>query len=200
MQSTDEQGLRELNIYTQYQDIIAGFIAELEVRDVEYPIEIFNEIRSIFTHLSRYKIQNKNKDLYAAERHIKRAILDCFKYMCISYAEEVKNFRNSYKKVDLKIADNGKFLPRLDELDNVARKSYLCAKKAEIKGDISEDQLYDLYQKAFNDYSAVSMHIEESSEAILFASCHSKRTNRVTIISIIITLISIFLAILPYIT
>ena len=47
---------REELIYRQYQDIIAPFIVELEVRDKEYPIEIFNEIRSIFTHLLRYKI------------------------------------------------------------------------------------------------------------------------------------------------
>ena len=52
----DKSTEREINIYKQYQDIIAPFIAELEVRDTEYPIEIFNEVRSIFTHLSRYKI------------------------------------------------------------------------------------------------------------------------------------------------
>lgn len=89
---------------------IAPFITELEVRDTEYPIEIFNEVRSIFTHLSRYKIQKQAKDLISTESHVKRAILDCFKYMCVSMAEEINDFRNSYKKVDLKLADNGKFL------------------------------------------------------------------------------------------
>lgn len=62
----------EEKIYWQYQNIIAPFIAELEVRDNEYPIEIFNEIRSVFTHLSRYKLQNSDKDISAAASHSKR--------------------------------------------------------------------------------------------------------------------------------
>ena len=49
---------REKDIYIQYETIIAYFIAELEVRDTEYPIEVFNEIRATFTHLSRYKFEN----------------------------------------------------------------------------------------------------------------------------------------------
>ena len=61
----------EEKIYWQYQNIIAPFIAELEVRDNEYPIEIFNEIRSVFTHLSRYKLQKSDKDILAAESHSK---------------------------------------------------------------------------------------------------------------------------------
>ena len=62
---------REELIYRQYQEIIAHFIVELEVRDKEYPIEIFNEIRSIFTHLSRYKIQGSESDVMSAENHTK---------------------------------------------------------------------------------------------------------------------------------
>ena len=53
----NSQDTRIFNIFKQYQDIVSPFIAELEVRDTEYPIEIFNEIRSTFTHLSRYWIQ-----------------------------------------------------------------------------------------------------------------------------------------------
>ena len=133
---------REKHIYEQYETVIAYFIAELEVRDNEYPIEVFNEIRATFTHLSRYKLNNSVADLISAERHIKRAILDCFKYMCISFAEEVKEFRESYRKVDLKIADNGKFLPELDRLENEAKETYINAKKKEIEGMLPEDYMY----------------------------------------------------------
>ena len=71
------------------------------MRDKEYPIEIFNEIRSIFTHLSRYKIQGRESDVMSAENHTQRAILDCFKYLCISIAERIDMFRQDYRKVDL---------------------------------------------------------------------------------------------------
>lgn len=187
---------RENNIYEQYQKTISYFIVELEVRDVEFPIEIFNEIRSIFTHLTRFKLQNSLDDLTSAERHVKRAVLDCYKYMCISYAEEISKFRISYRKVDLKIADNGAFLPKLDQLEHKAKLSYVSAKKAEIKGDTTQDELYKLFEEAYNNYEELSGFLNDSHEAILFASSHSKKSNVITIVSIIITIISIVIAII----
>lgn len=186
---------KEKAIYTKYQDIICLYIMELEVRDSEYPIEIFNEIRSVFTHLARYKLQDEQNDLISAERHIKRAILDCYKYLCISIAENTAKFREEYKKVDLKLADNGTFLPTLDRLDCLAQEAFKAAKKSEIK-KCDDDEQYQLYENAYNAYSAVDKHLVDSNEAILFASSHSKNTNRLTIISCIITIISIIVAII----
>ncbi|MCD8119475.1 MAG: hypothetical protein LUE29_08360 [Lachnospiraceae bacterium] len=187
---------REKSIYEQYQNVIAYFIVELEVRDTEYPVEIFNEIRAIFTHLSRYKIQESEDDLMSAERHVKRAILDCFKYMCVSYAEEITQFRNAYRKVDLKIADNGKFLPKLDLLEHEARAAYIAAKNSEIRGNISEENLYQMYENTYDKYKKLSDFLVDSNEAILFASSHSKRSNFINIISIIVTAFSIVVAII----
>lgn len=189
---------RELNIYKQYQEVIAPFIVELEVRDTAYPIEIFNEIRSIFTHLSRYKLQNSEDDIRSAENHIKRAILDCFKYLCISISEKVNSFRREYKKVDLGLADNGRFLPELNRLENIAKTSFIEAKKAEIKKAKTEE-LYTLYEKAYNDYSALDEFLDNSQEAILFASTQTKRKEYWTIISTVVTIISIILAVAAWI-
>ena len=191
---------REKQIYEQYETVIAYFIAELEVRDTEYPIEVFNEIRSIFTHLSRYKLYDREEDLVSAERHVKRATLDCFKYMCVSFAEEIKDFREAYRKVDLKIADNGRFLPRLDEMEKEARNAYIDAKVKEVQGDLLEDELYALFEEAYNRYHALSDFLSDSSEAILFASSHSKRSNVVNIVSICVTVVSIVLAIIGFAT
>lgn len=126
----------EEKIYWQYQNIIAPFIAELEVRDNEYPIEIFNEIRSVFTHLSRYKLQKSDKDISAAKSHSKRAILDCYKYLCISMEEKIYKFRNEYKGIDLGLADNGKFLPELNRLELKAKNAFKLAKETAIKNEI----------------------------------------------------------------
>lgn len=190
---------REKHIYEQYENVIAYFIAELEVRDNEYPIEVFNEIRSTFTHLSRYKLNDSEGDLLSAERHVKRAILDCFKYMCISFAEEVDKFREAYKTVDLKVADNGKFLPQLDKLENEARNAYIDAKRKEIEGLISEDEMYGKFEDAYNKYHAVSNFLEESNEAILFASSHSKQSNVINIVSIVVTVGSIIFGIIGFV-
>lgn len=181
---------RERKIYEQYQNIIAPFIVELEVRDTEYPIEIFNEIRAIFTHLSRYKLQNSISDLNAAESHVKRAILDCFKYICISIKEKLIRFRHEYRNVDLKLADNGNFLPKLNQLENIAEKSYIKAKREEIKR-VSTENLYLLYEQAYNCYSELDKFLDDSSEAILFASSHSKNSNKLTVISCFIGVVGI---------
>lgn len=185
---------KELSIYKSYQEIIAPFIMELEVRDIEYPVEILNEIRAIFTHLARYKLQNEESDLNAANSHVRRATLDCFKYICISIAEKTNAFREKYKHVDLKLADNGKFLPELDRLEKEAQNAFKKAKISEIK-NIDENEKYCLYEEAYNAYSVVEKHIDDSLEAILFASNHSKKSNTITIVSCIITVISIIVAI-----
>ena len=186
---------REKEIYNQYQTTISYFIAELEVRDAEYPIEVFNEIRATFTHLSRYKLQDNENDLISAERHIKRAILDCFKYMCISIKEEIKEFRTEYRNVDLSIANNGEFLLQLNHLEQEADSYYIDAKRAEVKGEVPDDILYRMFEDAYNKYHELLCYLRSSHEAILFASNHTKKHNLVNKISIGVTTISIIVAI-----
>ena len=181
---------REKRIYEQYQEIIAPFIIELEVRDNEYPIELFNEIRSIFTHLSRYKVQSSEEDISLAEGHVKRAILDCYKYLCISISEKIRNFRNEYRNTDLGIADNGEFLPKLNQYEAFAMKKYKEAKQAEI-AKVSTEHQYILYEEAYNAYADLDKFLDDSTEAVLFASKKSKHHHYITLISCVITIISI---------
>lgn len=199
MQVETDFEYREKIIFQQYQNVIAPFIAELEVRDTEYPIEIFNEIRAIFTHLSRYRLNGSTSNIAAAERHVKRAILDCFKYLCISIAEKVSAFRMSYRNVDLKLADNGKFLPELDRLETLAKKAFIEAKIADVAQEESDDQLYELYEVAYNQYSELDKFLDASEEAILFASSHSKKSNLVTWISTAVTIVSIVIAVVAWV-
>lgn len=189
----DIQG-REKEIYKKYQDIIAPYIIELEVRDSEFPIEIFNEIRSIFTHLSRYKIQDSEDDLSAAEGHLKRAILDCYKYLCISIAMSLHQFRQEYKDVDLHLVDNGEFLPKLDRLEREAQEAFAEAKKTEIaKGDDDKQKL--LYENAYNAYHAAEEHLKASQDGILFASIHTKKADKINTTAIVVTVISIIISV-----
>ena len=189
---------RENKIYIQYQEVIAPLIAVLEVRDGNYPIEIFNEIRAIFTHLSRFKIQSSEQDLISAERHVKRAILDCYKYMCVSIKEQMVRFREEYRNVDLGIADNGMFLVTLNRLQKEADESFVSAKKKELVGEISEEELFGLFETAYIKQKDLEDYLENSEEAILFASSHSHKRDRITMISITVTVISILFAIIGF--
>lgn len=120
--------------------------------------------------------------------------MDCFKYLCVSIAERIDAFRHDYRKVDLKLADNGKFLPELNKLENNARKSYIIAKRAEIEKK-SDDELYKLYELAYNEYSKLDSFLDDSQEAILFASTHSKKSEIINVVSCTITIISIIITI-----
>ena len=92
-------------------------------------------------------------------------------------------FRQDYRKVDLKLANNGEFLPKLDKLEDKARKAYVTAKKAEI-------------ELAYNAYSELDKFLDDSQEEILFASTHSKKSEIVNIVSCTITIISIIITII----
>ena len=190
---------RELEIYRQYQNVIAPFIVDLEVRDGEYPIEIFNEIRATFTHISRYKVQNSTDDLISAERHIKRATLDCYKYLCVSHAEEIKAFRYNYRSVDLHLADNGRFLNTLDSLEKQAKASYIDAKKAEVSRELSDERIYSMFENAYNKHCDMLSYLHESEESIRFASTQTRKRNFWTVFSVIITVISIVVALIGWV-
>ncbi len=176
----------EEKIYREYHDVIIPFIVMLEVFDTEFPVEVLNEIRSIFTHLSRYKLDNNEYQLQLALGHVKRAILDCQKYFYVSIEEKIKYFRMEYQNIDLSVADNGNFLPMLNKLQQSARKKMIEAKTFESTqnnfADIEErktEELYEKYTEAFVSYSELNKYLDDSIEAILFASSHSKNGNRI---------------------
>ena len=190
---------RIFSICKQYHNVISPLVNELEVMDEEYPIEIFNELRAVMTHVSRYRIKNNENEIELAEGHIKRCIRDCYKYMCVSIEEKITRFRFEYRKVDLALADNGRFLPELDRLESDAKDKYIDAKRAEINKEDIEELIYKRYEAAYISHVSAWNHIRISQEAILFASMHSKRREYVTWISIIVTLVSIVLAITAWI-
>ena len=90
------------NIYNQYREVVFPLVAFIETIDCEFPIEIVNEIRSIFSHFSRTYDDSLEEneiatELSKAEGHLKRAILDCYKYACLSLVDFYEKFRKEYK-------------------------------------------------------------------------------------------------------
>lgn len=158
---------RIASIFDSYQNIIAPFIFQLEILDGEYPIEILNEIRAIFTHLAR-SANSDSIDVYEdniikAERHIKRATLDCFKYLCVSYDDHYKEFEKMYNGIDLSFVDNGQFLPELCKKRKNSIELLQTAKKKELNTSTVEDVFHD-YELAYNAYSEVYTMINSSYE------------------------------------
>lgn len=183
----------EAEIYQIYRDTIIPFIVTLEVLDNEFPVEILNEIRAIFSHLASYKLDGAEHDLHLASRHLKRATLDCYKYMCVAIEEKVQEFRHDYRHVNLSLADNGAFLPELNRLERLAHRATIDVRQTEGQHKVASsseesdiDSLYEGYATAWTAYEALKLFLDNSSDAIAFASNQSKKSSYINFISIAI--------------
>lgn len=149
------------SIYDEYKNTVFPLVAFLEANDAEFPIEILNEVRSIFSHFSRVYDDSVTDDeidceLSKAESHLKRAILDCYKYNCISLYDFYNRFRTEYKFADLSLIDNGDFLAKITQNFAEGKRLLFEAKKSERKNKHSEklyrefEAAFDLFLKNFN--------------------------------------------------
>lgn len=158
------------SIYHTYLNTIAPSVVQLEILDGEFPVEILNEIRAIFTHLARCNVSDnidvKTDNVCKAERHVKRAVLDCFKYMCVSYDDQYKGFEELYKNIDLSVIDNGDFLPELCRKRKVALDCLRIAKEAELKSEEIDDS-FPLFESAYNAYADVYKYIQKTEEKLI---------------------------------
>lgn len=203
--TADNYELRLKQIFKQYTDIICPFIAQLETQDNEYPVEILNEIRAVFTHLSRYELSSVESDklsnLESMEGHIKRATLDCFKYLCISYDDKFKTLLSLYKDIDMSLVDNGEFLPKITDLLKKSQNTYQEAKKLEIK--LTKDSInlvYKKYEQAYNYYSDLISLFNDAIKKLDRLKLRAMRKKRfehagmlVGIIGIIATIVSVII-------
>ncbi len=208
--SPDQQN-RVNTICKRYLEEIVPLLTNLEIIDLEYPIEITNEIRALFTHLSRCYSFPKTVDIdaqiIAAERHVKRALLDCYKYTCLSHADYIKQFRNDYQDIDLSLVNSGMFISFLREKTVSAQNKIEKAKQAdaysvvitndlEIKTtdpnfedycrSICDDDLFSLYQDAYVDYSQCVEAIKSNQHAVDFLVDKAARIQRINLWGLIV--------------
>ena len=158
-------------IFANYRTLIRPFVALLELFDSEFPIEILNEIRAIFQHVARCYYDGKTvptekdiqQNIQKAKSHINRALLDCFKYSCLTLYDEYKLFMHAYRFVDLSSLDNGEFLKTLHDLKEEAKKA---DKEARIlEGDTGDDEaVFKAYEKAFNSSVELYKYIEKHAK------------------------------------
>ncbi len=166
-----------VEIFSQYQNVIRPMVVSLEVDDVEYPIEIFNEIRAIMNHLAActyWDVSNDpdaeaktDKDLNNARSHLKRAIYDCYKYSCVSADDYYKKFLYRLRYIDLSVIDNGEFSVKLSAYYSEALEALRDAKLAE--HDITKrnsNEPFELFQIAYQKYHAVREFIHNSKSKV----------------------------------
>jgi len=95
--ATDDKRIRD--ICSNYIQVISPLVLKYEVLANNFPTEVLNEIRAVFTHFAKYTLSDdpsiKGKNLTKAEGHIKRSILDCYKYLCMTYEDVYIDFGKS---------------------------------------------------------------------------------------------------------
>ena len=195
---------RAKDIYKNYIEVICPYIIQYELLDNTFPVEILNEIRAIFTHLAKYYLSDdiltKEKNISKAEGHIKRSILDCYKYICMAYDDKYEDFNRNYKNVDLSLVDNGEFLPKLLETRKDAITLMLDARKSDLlitsDDETSVDEAYKKYEKAFIKYSLVYELINSSYKKIETLKKKVVVKNFLAVIGWIIGILGIILTII----
>ena len=194
------------DIHKNYIEVICPYILQYELLKNEFPIEILNEIRAVFTHLSKCYLSEdvsiKEKNLLKAEDHIKRAILDCYKYICMIYNDKYVEFEKNYKRIDLSLVDNGEFLPKLLEGRKRAVELMLEARESDLAitsdNEIGIDEAYKKYEKAFIAYSSVYELINNSYIKLEHLKKKAIFKDFITIISFILGIVGITLSIVFY--
>ena len=139
----------QFKIYTETIQPLIVYIEELKS---EFPSEILNEVRAMYTHLSRAFLADSKKDVVSniekMKRHTKRALFDCFKNCCIIIIDQRRLFFEKYKGIDLTYIDEGKFL----EKEKIAFRACVDALKEAKKAEglnTDDDVLFSLYQDAY---------------------------------------------------
>lgn len=144
-----------------------------------FPVEVLNEIRAIYGHIVRAAMADNEEDVSRnigkMKSHSKRALLDCLKYIGIIYHDEYVDFMKRYESVDLTYINKGSFIRDAVKLYNESVELWQNAKIAETS-NISEDELYDRYQDAYEHY--VKLHELLSSVEEMAAFLQHKATRK----------------------
>lgn len=157
-------------IFDIYLNDVSALTLQYETMCGEFPISVQNEIRAAFTHLARASIAESHdvveRNVDKIESHMKRALLDCHKYICIAVLDQYDEFFAKYDGVDLSYLDNGSFLPFIHQLHQTASKTLVEARKLEL-ANTDENKLYAAFQDAYNLFS-------ELHEALLQADTNAE--------------------------
>ena len=182
-----------------YIDDIHPFIVQFEILKNEFPIEVQNEIRAMYAHLARASIATSperiEENILKIRSHTKRALLDCYKYSCIAFADNYSAFFERYKGVDLSYLENGTFLSDVHSLYSEAKDKLLKAKEAETVNTDDEVQ-FGLYQNAYNKFVALETKLRNAEESANFLKHKAARKEVLAKISFVVGVVGLVVGLL----
>lgn len=188
-----------------YDTEVKHLVNAVEVAFERLPEGALLESKKFLGHISSAVI-SKDKSLEKrlaeiddAHAHLRRLLLDCYKFMCINGQEQIDHFKHDFRFYDLNSLDDGKFMGELNRRRKDADAAFKEAKDADSTGKNSrdvEETVYDKYQAAFDKYCFAKDYIDEHTEG---AELMKKRQNVSRFFTVAGWAISIALAVVLFI-
>jgi len=158
-----------IDLYHIYSKEFKPWLATVETKYQEFPAEILNELRAFTDHISRcyadgISDEGIERNIERAENHLSRATFDCVKTLVLAYFDDVANFEDTTKDVDLSLVQNGVFYVKYRQLKQKAEENVRRGKEVE-KDDTIEDYRdvsFEHFQNAFNTYKLLGEHINKN--------------------------------------
>lgn len=168
-----------------YTEIIQPLVIHIEELKSEFPSEILNEVRAMYTHLSRAFLAGSEEDVVSniekIERHTKRALLDCFKNCCIIIIDQRRFFFEKYKGIDFTYIDKGEFLKKEKAAYCECVDALKKAKKSE-GTNTDDNSLFSLYQGAYEKALFLDEIINNAEDDANFLKRKSARRDILTVV------------------
>lgn len=153
-----------------YIEQIAPMMVKYENMTNEFPVGVFNELRAVFFHFAKYELLqddvDKQKEIEKASNHTKRAMRDCYKYICVAYETLYNRFGEMFKnRTDILTKGDVSLIKKIErshveaveKLNNARTQEFLpdSSKKDEFtfeaykKAEIEYENLYNLIKTFF---------------------------------------------------
>jgi hypothetical protein len=155
--------MTEKDVYLFYNEKVKILYSEIEARNNSLPIELLFEIHSAFDHIKRIHVDGESETLCAekAFSHLKRGLLDAFKLKLMYHNKDYEKLLRL--KTDLRLLDNGRFLPLLLDkrkaIIDLATKARFFEGKRDIDSAFEKwyevSALIDQFEKEFFDSSKI---------------------------------------------
>ena len=155
--------MTEKDVYLFYNEKVKILYSEIEARNNTLPVELLFEIHSAFDHLKRIHIDSEPETSCAekAFSHLKRGLLDAFKLKLMYHNKDYEKLLKL--KADLRLLDNGNFLPSLlskrKTIIDIAKKARFFEGKRDIDSAFEKwyevSDLIDQCEKEFFDSSKI---------------------------------------------
>ncbi len=163
------QDVTRKTIFDNYLKTVAPLVIEYENLMNAFPTGVLNEIRDVMFHLAKSEslteVDLQKRELKKADRHMTRAMRDCYKYICIAYESFYKNYSEKCKYLlrKIKIEQEKCKAVEIEQQHIIALADIDYARELEVslESDDIDDKIYMAYEKAKASYEVLCSKIKD---------------------------------------